>query len=377
MTPSFEIVVWVVMMLSLAYFVIIAVFTYGWFSLEPKLTPTADPSTNLSVVVAARNESKNIERLLESLLAQEYPKELMEVIIVDDHSEDDTVAMVNRFYEYHQELSLKVLSSAGTGKKEAIAFGIKNAQSGFILTTDGDCIADRRWVRKMSTCYEVHHSKIILGPVVYANEKTLLQKLFSLDFISMVASGAGSAGAGLPFMGNAANMAFEKSVFISEELKSAYSSGDDIFLIHAVKKAYGSKAIHFAKDAHVLVTTAAPENLSDFFNQRLRWASKAKGYSNLWSVIVSWVVLLFNVSMVVLFFAGLFWHWLLAVWFLFITLKAMIDFPLLNGFAQLTGKGKLMACLWPLEFFYPFYIATIGIGSLFLKYQWKGRTGLK
>jgi len=176
MTPSFEIVVWVVMMLSLAYLVIIAVFTYGWFSLEPGLTPKAAPSTNLSVVVAVRNESKNIERLLESLLAQEYPKELMEVIIVDDHSEDDTVAMVNRFYEYHQELFLKVLASPGTGKKEAIAFGIKNAQSGFILTTDGDCIADRRWVREMSACYEVHHSKIILGPVVYANEKTLLQK---------------------------------------------------------------------------------------------------------------------------------------------------------------------------------------------------------
>lgn len=377
MTLFFEIAVWVVMMLSLAYLVVIAIFTYGWFSLEPGLTPKTAPSTSLSVVVAVRNESKNIGRLLESLLAQEYPKELIEVIIVDDHSEDDTIAMVNRFYRHHQELSLKVLSSPGTGKKEAIAFGIKNAQTGFILTTDGDCIPDRRWVRKMTACYEAYHPKVLLGPVVYANEKTLFQKLFSLDFVSMVASGAGSAGAGLPFMGNAANMAFERSVFTSAELKLTYSSGDDVFLIHAVKKAYGSNAIHFAKDAHMLVTTAAPENLSDFFNQRLRWASKAKGYSNLWSVIVSWVVLLFNVSMVALFFAGLFWHWLLALWFLFITLKAMIDFPLLNGFAQLTGKGKLIVYLWPLEFFYPFYVVTIGIGSLFLKYQWKGRTGLK
>ena len=377
MTPPIEIAVWIVMMLSFAYLTVIAIFTYGWYSLKLGFIPKTAPSTKVSVVVAVRNEETNIDSLLASLLQQEYPKELIEVIIVDDHSEDATYSKVKDFLKKHPELHIKLISSPGTGKKDAIGFGIDSSQSGFILTTDGDCIPARRWIRKMTAYYEIYRPKILLGPVVYAHEKTFFQKLFSLDFMSMVASGAGSAGVGLPFMGNAANMAFDRSVFSNKTLKTVYSSGDDVFLIHGVKKSYGGRSMHFIKDAHAVVTTHAPKGWNAFFNQRLRWASKAKGYRDGWSIIVSWVVLLLNVSLMVLFVAGLWWHWLLAIWFLFITLKALIDFPLLNGYAQLTGKGKLMVFLWPVEFLYPVYISIVGIGSVFLKYRWKGRDGLK
>ena len=229
----------------------------------------------------------------------------------------------------------------------------------------------------MTAYFERYQTKIILGPVVYSGEKGLFQKLFSLDFLSLVASGAGGAGAGLPFMGNAANMAFDKSIFRDEDQQADYASGDDVFLIHSVNKRYGSNAIHFLKNSRALVKTAAPENFSVFFNQRLRWASKAKGYRDFWSVLVSWAVLLFNLCLVILFIAGLWWNWLLAVWVLFVLLKTLIDFPLLNGYAQLTGKGKLLLFLIPLEFIYPLYIAIIGIASAFVKYSWKGREGLE
>jgi len=83
------------------------------------------------------------------------------------------------------------------------------------------------------------------------------------------------------------------------------------------------------------------------------------------------------IGLALLFTAGFFWRWMWVVWMLFIALKAFIDFPLLSGYAQLTGKSKQLVYLWPMEFIYPFYVVMAGIGSLFVKYRWKGREGLK
>ncbi len=373
----FETVIWVIMILSLAYLMLIAVFTYGWFSMKNGFTPEIPPETEVSIVVAVRNEENNITDLLDGLLQQTYPHRLMEVIIVDDVSDDNTLKIIKSFSERNPELIIKTLSSPGKGKKEALAFGIKMSSHDFIVTTDGDCLPDKRWIRKMTACHRVCQPKLLLAPVVYSGEKGFLQKMFSLDFISLVASGAGSTAAGLPFMGNTANMAFDKSVFLNEDLQSGFASGDDVFFIHSVKKRYGSKAIRFLKDAHALIKTQPPQNIGEFFNQRLRWASKAKGYRDVWSVTVSWVVLLFNLSMAALLVAGLWWPWLLVVWFLFVVLKSLIDFPLLSSYARLTGKGNLLVYLLPVELFYPLYIVLVGISSLFIKYNWKGRRGLR
>ena len=372
-----EIFFWLQLLFSLLYLIIIAVFTYGWFTLKQNGNPKGIGETKASVIVAVRNEAENIKKLLDALLNQSCDLKLFEVIMVDDHSEDNTVKLIQDFAASHAEIDIKLLHSAGTGKKQAVSRGIEYAVNNLIITTDGDCVPGRQWIAKMAGYFEKHQPRIILGPVVYMEERGLLQQLFSLDFISLVASGAGSAGAGLPFMGNAANMAFDKSVFSSDSLKEDFSSGDDVFLIHAVKKQYGSRSIHFLKDAQALVTTRAPSNWSVFLNQRLRWASKAKGYHDFWSQLVSWSVLLFNIGLALLFTAGFFWRWMWVVWMLFIALKAFIDFPLLSGYAQLTGKSKQLVYLWPMEFIYPFYVVMAGIGSLFVKYRWKGREGLK
>lgn len=377
MTLPFEIVLWIFMIISLIYLVVISIITYGWFTLKGFFTPKTLPKTKVSVVIAVRNEAKNIEALLKSLVSQSYPKDMMELIIVDDHSEDNTSILITEFVKLNPGLTIRLHLSESTGKKEAIRQGVEIAGNNFIITTDGDCIPHKQWVRRMTAYYELHEAKIILGPVVYHNEQNWIQKLFSLDFLSLVASGAGSVGAGLPFMGNAANMAFEKEFFLNANLKTAYASGDDVFLIHWVKTQFGSSSIHFIKDARAIVKTESPKNLSSFINQRIRWASKAKGYSNFWAITVSWTVVLLNLSIALLFVAGILWPWMLAIWALFITLKTLIDFPLLNSYAQLTGKSNLLIYILPVEFIYPFYIVAAGFGSLFFPYRWKGRTGLQ
>ncbi len=376
MIVFFEILIWLLLLFSLLYFIVVAVFIYGWFTLKQD-DFFDEASEKVSVVVAVRNEEKNISGLLNALLHQTYSHQKFEIIIVNDHSEDNTVKLIEDFSALNDTMNIKLLQVSGLGKKQAVSQGIKNSANRLILTTDGDCVPPKRWIETMAGYFVKHRPRIILGAVAFWGEKSLKQRFFSLDFMSLVASGAGSAGAGLPFMGNAANMAFDKTVFNDFGQQQAYASGDDVFLIHWVKKHYGGKSIHFLKDVRALVVTRPPEGWRVFLNQRLRWASKAKGYYDGWSIMVSGVVLLFNLGLAALFFTGFLWSWMWIVWFLFVALKTLIDFPLISGYAQLAGKSGQLIYLWAMELIYPFYITIAGIGSLFVKYSWKGRAGLR
>ena len=375
MISFIQILLYTIFYLSLLYLLLILLFTFGWLKLKSGFEPETKPKTRVSVVIAVRNEGKNIQKLLEALAGQVYPKEMMEVLIVDDHSEDNTVEIVKDFAALHKELRLNIISSRGNGKKQAVSTGIHNASGDFILTTDGDTRPSDRWVRKMTAYHETFHPKLILGPVVYSKEDKMIQRFFSLDFISLVATGAGAAGAGIPFMGNAANMGFERSVF-NDGLQENFASGDDVFLIHHVKKNYGRKSIHFLKDPHAVVETPPPQNIRNFILQRLRWGSKAKGYKDLFSILTSMTVFVLNSGLALLFVTALFYHWLFPVWILFILLKTLVDLPLLQGFARLTGKTRLLILTFPFEFIYPFYITLTGLLAIFGKYEWKGRKNL-
>jgi cellulose synthase/poly-beta-1,6-N-acetylglucosamine synthase-like glycosyltransferase len=377
MTEVLQIFLYSLLIISLIYLVIITVFTIGWFKLKAGFEASTLPDILTTIVVAVRNEEENINSLLKNLTSQLYPHNLLEIIIVDDHSQDGTVKLIEKFISNNPTYNIKLYYSDDEGKKSAIHTGVTKATNNFILVTDGDCLPGKHWVRKMSSYYKKYKPKLLLAPVVYINEKTFFQKLFSLEFISLVASGAGAIGVGIPFMGNGANMGFEKEAFLKTDLRKGYSSGDDVFLIHSIKKEHGKKSIHFLKDVGVVVRTFSVKNLKEFIRQRLRWASKARGYKNIASVITSLSVLLFNIGLFFLFVTAFFYSWLFIVWFLFIFLKTLIDMPLLQGFARLTGKSHLLVFILPLEFVYPFYVTFTGISSLFVRYKWKDRKGLK
>ncbi len=72
------------------YAVLIAYYHSAWNRLPEFVLPEKQASVFISVIIAARNEENNIQELLQSLHAQQYPKELYEVIIIDDHSTDNT-----------------------------------------------------------------------------------------------------------------------------------------------------------------------------------------------------------------------------------------------------------------------------------------------
>ncbi len=370
-----KVILFILSMSALLYMVIIFAFTAGWNSLRNYSFSQRNPKTSLSVVVAFRNEAGILLKLLETFLQQTYPADLLEIILVNDHSTDESKVVVEKFITTNKQLNLQLLDTDGKGKKAALRTGITNAGGTLIVTTDADCLPKKNWLTEIAALYEAIQPRLILGPVIYDRETSFLQKLFSLDFISLVASGAGSAGLGLPFIGNAANMAFEKQIYLdaeTDDLKSSFASGDDVFFIHYVKRKFGRRAIAYIKNEETIVRTPPPENLKAFFAQRIRWGSKARAYTQPWALLVSYTIFLFNFLLTGILFSSLFIPWFLIIYVLFIALKTLTDLPLLYAFGRFAGKQKLLPFIFPFETVYPVYITYVAFRGLF-SFEWKER----
>lgn len=370
---------WVIFGVTIAYLIVIAIITYGWFTLNSNNTAFAD-DVKISIVVAVRNESKNITNLLKQLANQDYNNNLFEIIIVNDHSTDDTEKLINHFKNTHPNSKIHLVTALGNGKKNALREGISISNAELIIATDGDCRVKPQWIKSVANYYKSTNCKVILGSVIYDNEKNIIQKFFTLDFASLVASGAGSVNIGLPLMGNGANIAFNRLAYLKTMQlgnSAKYASGDDVFLIHNVTKKYGAKAVGFLRNHNAIVATPPPLNIFQFIKQRSRWASKSTGYQLIWPIIVAIVVFVFNTFLFAMLIASIFFKWLLPIYFLIILTKFIIDTPLIFSFLSFVNKSKLKPLFVVLEFIYPVYIVIAAVASFVFSFEWKGRAGLK
>lgn len=361
--------------LAVLYLALIAAYTYGWYKGGRKKELKTETDLSVSVLIAARNEAKHIELLLRSLKNQQYPFALLDVLIVDDHSTDDTANRVREFKLQHPDLPLRLLQNKGTGKKAALHTALYRAIGELVLVTDADCALPANWVRQMAAAYRWETCKMLLGPVVLKPERRFFSKLQALEFVSLMGTTAGAAGLGYPAMGNAANMGFDRqtALALGAFSPSAYASGDDMFLMMAIRKQFGKNAIRFVHAQDTIVETVAQSGLKSFFQQRKRWVSKSRAYKSFSVVFPALIVLLFNTALVLTLLAGINKPLFILVFVLFVLLKFLIDYPLLylaSGFLRLR---HLLPWALLLEFVYPFYVSLIALAGLFLPYRWKGR----
>jgi len=366
----------VVLVISMAYLLVMTIITIGWFSLDKSVPSPGNAQKKMTVLVAARNEEHTIENLLKSLEQQHYSKALFKIVIVDDHSSDQTFEVMTNYVQTHADLNIKVIKAIGHGKKAALKQGMSLTKTALIVTTDADCIVPPGWLQNYANAFDNEEVSLVLAPVVYQQKRRILQKLMTLEFFSLVASGAGAAGIRLPFMGNGANMAFTRQVYesgVEDKGYYRYTSGDDGFLIHHTFRYFGRKSIRFLLKKEVLVETPPPDSLSQFIKQRLRWASKAKGYQSPVAIVVSLVVLLTNSMLAVLFFSGFWLNWLWWIYTLLMLMKILIDIPLVYGYAGFAQRNDLKKWFIPFSFIYPFYVILVGMASLVVSISWKDR----
>ena len=365
-----------VAVVAFIYVQLIMRFTFGWFSLDKGGSTSTESSfsTTFSVVIAARNEEQIIASCLGAIALQNYPAELFEVIIVNDHSTDATFKLVHEFITEHPGISVKLLNSKGEGKKRAITEGIHIATGQLILVTDADCQMSEDWIPSFAMFYEKKRARCISGPVKMTG-KGIFAGIQGLEFMSLIGSGAGSISAGMPVMCNGANFCYEKTVFEAVEGfedNHHYTSGDDVFLMLKINKRFGAGSVGFLKDPAAIVTTAAQPDLRSFLRQRMRWTSKSPGYTDFGIILTGVSVLLINLGILTGFVYGL----LSGSWqpfsFLLIS-KLIIDLPMLITVSSFMHQKRLLLYYLPVQLLMPFYVVFTALGGLLSTVSWKGR----
>ncbi|MBO2522317.1 MAG: hypothetical protein CW336_00430 [Bacteroidetes bacterium] len=366
----------IIMIFAALYLICIGAFTYGLTILSRNYNRDAilRQIKKVSVLIAARNEGKNIEKLLQSLYNQTFAKENFEVIVVDDHSDDETSEIAERFKVSHPDMNLKLLKATGSGKKQAISQALHAAENELVMVTDADCELPEKWIEKMLAYYIAKDLKMLLGPVLLTPADTLFEKLQVLEHMSLIASTAGSAAIGMPVMCNGANMMYDRKSALTVEADRTdmkIASGDDMFLMEQFIARYGSHSIGFFLNREVIVKTATMPNLKAFFRQRTRWTSKTKAYTN-WKIIATALsVFLFNLSIVFFFVAGFFMPVFWCFYVLYVILKTLIDYPILRRITHFMKQYKLLRWMFPLEFIYPFYVVFTAFAGVFSNVKWK------
>ncbi len=368
-------------LLCLQYLLLIGSYCYGWINAKP-LAMITNESIFVSVIIPARNEEQNIINCLTSIINQRYPNQQFELIVIDDSSTDTTNKKIQQFCEDHVTCKLiTLIDKELTGKKNAIRKAVEIAKGELIVTTDADCIMGDHWLSTIVACYKQSGAKMIVGPVSFYDEKTIFEKMQSLEFMSLIACGGGSLYFNKAIMCNGANLAYTKQIFNEVngyEGIDDIASGDDVLLMYKIQQCY-PKGIHFLKHTDAIVYTKAKSTLKEFIEQRKRWASKGFKILNTETKYVSLIVYLFNCVLIVL-ITGFFCLPTTSLHLIFfeisliiIGIKCIIDFLLLFLAASFFKKKIFLVYFLPEQFIYILYIVVVGLFGIKRKYKWKDR----
>lgn len=365
---------------GLLYSILILSYTYGWYRLKSFQPATSGSiKTFASVIIPARNESQNIVNILDDLYNQSLLKHNFEVIIIDDHSTDETADLVRGFMNSFADMDIKMITlsadhKTNAFKKKAIREAIQKSKGELIVTTDADCRVGVRWLETLLQFYEKEKPRMIVGPVSFHNEDSVFEKMQTEEFLSLIAITGGAIQINKPIMCNGANLAYEKNAFYNAGGfgDDRFSSGDDVFLMLNIRKMFGNRSIHFLKNYDAIVHTEAKKNITDFVQQRTRWASKNKGYEfNI--LFVSFTVYVVNLLIAAGLLTSIFIPAIFPAILTFLLIKILIDLPILIGIDKFVKRTGFALYLFPLVILYPFYIVFVGALGILGNYQWKGR----
>ena len=383
------ILLYFIISLFVCYSFLIIYYWLAWKSIPDFISSTTSPTLKISVIIPARNEEEHIGPLLTALQEQTYPAALVEIIVVDDHSTDQTAAIVQQY----TDVKLIQLKDDGINsyKKKAIETGIAAATGEMIVTTDADCLPLPNWLKTIAAFKEEKKSALIAAPVVLTPSlpknrdrlsplrgeggNSLLSIFQQLDFMVLQGITGAAVYKKKMSMCNGANLAYERKIFYEVNGFSGIdhiASGDDMLLMHKIWKQYPDK-VHYLKSKEAIVATEPMKTWKAFFNQRIRWASKAKSYDDKRIFAVLLLVYLFNLSFLVLAIAGFFcswyWYWLAGLWMA----KTIIELPFVYGVATFFGKEALVKYFFFFQPLHILYTILSGFFGQFGKYEWKGR----
>ena len=329
---------------------------------------------SITIIVPFRNEEKQLPCLIASLKNINYPKEKFEVILVDDHSQDNSCEVVNKLIA--GLTNFKLIKVAAAGKKNAITEAIHNASGEIIITTDADCEVPNVWLTSINARFQNPTTEMVVGAVRINQTDSFFSKLQAIEFSSLIGSAAATLTLGFPGMCSGANLSYRKAAFAEVDGfngNAHIASGDDEFLMRKVVEKFGANSLLFLNDSNAVVATCPQPSIKEFFMQRLRWAGKWRYNSSLSVKLLAVFIFVFQFSfllLVVAFFFSMLNSLLIAL----LIVKILLEGIFLYKTSKFLKQNISIFAFLLLQVIYPLYTITVGLLSNVMDVSWKGRT---
>jgi len=353
------------------YYLVLLLLISGWQRAVSKDdTPNNASPELISIVVPFRNEKQNLPRLVDALSGQNDTN--FEVILVDDHSDDGSLALAETLLQ--DKAGFRLVRSRGEGKKLALTTGLDVARGGIIAVTDADSVPASEWLSTLRRYFSDPDVKMVFGAVRIMSGKGMWNALQEMEFCSVLGTGVAMHAWKMPVFCNGANMAFNAEAFrhvggYQDNLQ--IPSGDDEFLLRKISARYPD-SIRFMNETEAVVDTPPQPTAASFLNQRIRWAGKWRFTRSVPSIVAALFMALVQGSYLTLLGLGLFGLHARAVLFLVLG-KALLEFILIFNVATYLNVRIRPAQFLLLQAIYPFYVLITGVLATFSTYNWKGR----
>ena len=315
----------------------------------------------VSIVIAVRNGSDQLTRNLGAFLSQDYPT--FEIIIVDDHSDQEEKDKLEEVVSNHPRVSL-LHSDQSPGKKYALAQGIQNATYDLILCTDADCIpAGSGWITSMVS--QNQGQELVLGYSPYKRTGGLLNLIVRFETVMTGIQYLSWAMKGRPYMGVGRNMLYSRRLFLEANPYQGHEGipyGDDDLWVQQASR-LTTVNVNFEKAAHVY--SDPPISWSQWIKQKHRHLSAGHHYSH----ASLWQPGIYGMALIM--------HWLLLPLFLPIAFDSLMFTVLVIGLAVRWDTyrrwarqlGDMDTAWWYplLDIGYALYLAGMGIFTSVVK----------
>ncbi len=263
-------------------FLIIALVYFAWLFILSR-TKKHSPAKELhyptvSILLAFRNEEQCLERCISGLKALNYPRDKVEILLLDDQSDDQSVEIAQNLIKDDGRFRLiSVPESKGKlqGKMHALSYGIKFAKSEILAVTDADCYTEQDWL--VDSIRYMTSKTGLLGAFTHIDDRdnSYFSKLQNNDMhiLQTIAARSAFMNKPLTLLGN--NMFFRRDAYdeIGGYEALDFSITEDFALMNAIQKTKKWNIVYRFPSKRSRVIAKAEKSFKDLGAQRLRWVA--------------------------------------------------------------------------------------------------------
>jgi cellulose synthase/poly-beta-1,6-N-acetylglucosamine synthase-like glycosyltransferase len=348
------------------YFIIIILFSLGLKKKYPRINYEDLPYA--SIIVAARNEEKNITRCLDSLNKLMYPDGKLEIIIVDDFSQDNTGKIIDEFIKDKPRFR-KITpedNSGLKGKVNALSSAVKIARGDIILLTDADCEAAPDWAASLASYYKEDVG--IVNGFTVINNNTVCSAVQGIDLVFLLSAASGSINLNYPVSCIGNNMSFRKQAYLETGgyENFPFSVTEDFMLLHKISELKKYKIIYPLLKESVVISNPC-NGLKELVNQKKRWG-RGGFIAPQFGFLIMGIAFVSNLLVLLtpLFFT--------TVWLYLAVFKIIVDYLFLYPVHSVLGIKNQLKYFAFFQVYFILYTTMLPLILLFSrKINWKGR----